>query len=431
MDTVKVALIGFGTIGTGVAKILFGQRERIARAVGRNVELTRICDKDTQRDRGVKLPPDVLTDDLNAISNDSEISTVVELVGGIEPARSIILSLLKSGKNVVTANKALLATHGSEIFDAARSYNRSVSFEAAVGGAIPVINAISTALQANELRQLQAIVNGTCNFILTQMEEHGTNYATAVAEAQRLGYAEANPAMDVNGTDTVQKLAILAHLGFGVKLNWQDIPRTGIDTVEAIDIVYAKRLGYRIKLLAVAEATPDGIELYVSPTLVKIDTPVANVRDSFNIVRIVGDVAGDIVLQGRGAGELPTASAVVGDMIDTILGRAKITFDILNLWGKERPVTKIKNPAEICGKNYLRFLVEDRPGVLAEIAGILGRHKISIASVLQQQDNESDDSPATLIFMTHISREGDTIAAIDTIDSLACVRGKTVRMRVE
>ncbi|MDR1491107.1 MAG: homoserine dehydrogenase [Planctomycetaceae bacterium] len=431
MDTVKVALVGFGTIGIGVAKILLGQQERIAGAVGRNVKLVRICDKDTQRDRGVKLPAEMLTDDLNVILNDSEIFTAIELVGGIEPARSIILSLLKSGKNVVTANKALLATHGGEIFDAARSYNRSISFEAAVGGGIPVVNAISTALQANALCQLQAIVNGTCNFILTQMEERGTDYATAVAEAQRLGYAEANPAMDVNGTDTVQKLAILAHLGFGAKPNWQDVPRTGIDTVEAIDIVYAKRLGYRIKLLAVAEATPDGVELYVSPTLVRIDTPVANVRDSFNIIRIVGDAVGDVLLQGRGAGELPTASAIVGDVIDTILGRAKITFDTLNLWKKERPATKIKNPAEICGKNYLRFLVEDRPGVLAEIAGILGRHKISIASVLQQQDNESNNSPAVLIIMTHVSREGDTLAAIDTIDSLVCVRGKTVRMRVE
>ncbi len=430
MNTVKVALIGFGTIGTGVAKILLEHKDRIARATGKNVELVRICDKDTQRDRGVALPAGMLTGDLNAILADESISVAIELIGGLEPARSIVISLLKAGKDVVTANKALLATHGPEIFDAARSCGRLVAFEAAVGGGIPIINAISTSLQANEIQKLQAIVNGTCNFILTAMEENGTDYQNAVAEAQRLGYAEADPTMDVDGTDTVQKLSILSQLAFGVCPNWRDIPRAGINTVDAVDIVYAKRLGYRIKLLATAEATADGIELYVSPTLVRRHTPVAEVRDSFNIIKLVGDAVGEVMLLGRGAGEMPTASAVVGDVIDTVLGRAKTTFDTLKLWAKDRPAKTVKNPADIRGKNYLRFLVEDRPGVLAEISGILGGHGISISSVLQQEP-ASEGSPVTLIIMTHAAREGDTLAAIEKIDALPCTSGKTLRMRVE
>jgi len=430
MNTVKVALIGFGTVGTGVAKILLEHKERMTRATGTNVELVSICDKDTTRDRGIHLPEGLLTDNLNEILNDAEISIAIELIGGLEPARTIALSLLKAGKDLVTANKSLLATHGPEIFDTARSCGRLVAFEAAVGGGIPIINAISTSLQANELRQIQAIVNGTCNFILTAMEEKGTDYESAVAEAQRLGYAEADPTMDVDGTDTVQKLTILAHLAFGVYPNWRDILRAGIDTVEALDIVYARRLGYRIKLLARADATPYGVELYVSPTLVRLHTPIAEVRDSFNIVKVVGDAVGEVELFGRGAGEMPTASAVVGDVIDTVLGRAKTTFDTLQLWNKYRPAKTIKNPADICGKNYLRFLVEDRPGVLAEITGILGQHGISIASMLQEE-TETEGSPVTLIIMTHAAREGDTQAAIAKIDALPCTFAKTFRMRVE
>jgi len=430
MNTIKVALIGFGTVGTGVAKILLEHKDRIARATGKDLELARIYDKDTTRDRGIVIPEGLLSDDLNAILDDTSIPVAVELIGGLEPARSIILSLLKAGKDVVTANKALLATHGPEIFDTAREYGRLVAFEAAVGGGIPIINAISTSLQANELRQIHAIVNGTCNYILTAMEEKSTDFNSAVAEAQRLGYAEADPTMDLDGTDTVQKLTILAQLAFGVYPNWQDISRVGIDIVDAVDIVYAKRLGYRIKLLATADATPYGVELYVSPTLVRRHTPIAEVRDSFNIVKVVGDAVGEVVLLGRGAGEMPTASAVVGDVIDTILGRAKATFDTLRLWAKDRPAKTVKNPQDIHGKNYLRFLVEDRPGVLAEISGILGHHGISIASVLQQE-TELEGSPVTLIIMTHTAREGNMLDAIAKIDVLPSTFARTIRMKVE
>jgi len=430
MNTVKVALIGLGTIGTGVAKILLEHKARIARATGKNVELVRICDQDTISDRGIALPDGMLTADLNAILDDESISIAIELIGGLEPARSIVLSLLRAGKDVVTANKALLASHGQEIFDTARCCGRLVAFEAAVGGGIPLINTISTSLQANELQQIHAIVNGTCNFILTAMEDYGTNYQTAVVEAQRLGYAEPDPTMDVDGTDTVQKLTILAQLAFGVYPHWRDIPRVGIDIVEAVDIMYANRLGYRIKLLARADVMPDGVELYVSPTLVRLNTPTAEVRDSFNIVKIVGDAVGEVVLIGRGAGRMPTASSVVGDVIDTVLGRAKTTFDTLQLWSKDHSAKTIKNPEDIYGKNYLRFLVDDRPGVLAEISGILGQHGISIASMLQREA-ETEDEPVVLIIMTHTAREGDMLAAIAKIDALPCSFGKAIRMRVE
>ena len=434
-NTVKIALIGFGTIGTGVAKILLHHKERITGATGKNVELVRICDKDTSRDRGIVLPEGLLTDQLDAILEDASISVAVELIGGVEPARSIVLSLLRAGKDVVTANKALLASHGREIFETAKTHGRLVAFEAAVCGGIPIINTIATSLQANALRQIHAIVNGTCNSILTAMEEQGTPFAIAVADAQRLGYAEADPTLDLDGTDTVQKLAILAQLAFGVAPDWRDITRVGIDTVDAVDIDNAKRLGYRIKLLATADVTPDGIAFYVSPTLVRHHTPIAEVRDSYNIVKVVGDAVGEMILHGRGAGEMPTASAVVGDILDTVLGRAKITFDALQLWNKNRATQTIKNPADIFSKNYLRFLVDDRPGVLAEIAGILGNHGISIASVLQEEviaaETEWEDTSVTLILMTHFAREGNMLDAIAKIDELPSTSGKTVRLRVE
>ena len=261
---------------------------------------------------------------------------MVQLVGGLEPARSIMLKLLESGKDVVTANKALLAEHGPELFDRARQLGRSIAFEASVAGGIPIIAAISECLTANQIESIHGILNGTSNFILTQMEEQGTDYAASVAEAQRLGFAEADPSMDVDGTDAAQKLAILAHLAFGARVNWRDIPRTGIDTVEVADMRYADELGYGIKLLAVAELVPEGLELHVSPTLVRRHTPLAEVRGAYNAVRVVGDAVGRVFFHGLGAGQMPTASAVVADLIDTVVGRTAITFRTLELWSDER-----------------------------------------------------------------------------------------------
>jgi homoserine dehydrogenase len=342
-----------------------------------------------------------------------------------------MLKVLESGKNVITANKALLAEHGPELFDRARQLGRSIAFEASVAGGIPIIAAIGESLAANQIESIHAILNGTSNFILTRMEEQGATYAAAVAEAQQRGYAEANPAMDVNGSDAAQKLAILSHLAFGARVNWREIPRAGIDTVDVTDMRYAKELGYSIKLLAVANLVPEGLELHVSPTMVRRGSPLAEVRGAFNAIRVVGDAVGKVFFQGLGAGQMPTASAVVADLIGTIVGRTAITFRSLDLWSQRReaPVST-RDPAEVPGRFYLRFNVDDRSGVLAEIAGILGKHRISIASIIQHETEEEAANVVPLIIMTHTAPEGAMSQAQKTIDKLPAVHAGSVRMRV-
>jgi homoserine dehydrogenase len=431
MNTAKVALVGFGTIGSGVARLLLESGDRIARHTGKRLELARVVDPDLKRQRNFALPPGLMSDDLSAVTGDPEISVAIELVGGLEPARTIVLKLLESGKDVVTANKALLAEHGPELFDRARQLGRSIAFEAAVAGGIPIIAAISECLTANQIQSIQAILNGTSNFILTEMEEKGTEYAVALVEAQQRGYAEANPAMDVDGSDAAQKLAILAHLASGARVNWRDIPRKGIDVVEVADIAYARELGYSIKLLAIADLTPEGLELHVSPTLVRHGSTLAEVRGAYNAIRVVGDAVGQVFFHGLGAGQMPTASAVVADVIDTVVGRAAITFRTLELWSDQRvaPVA-VRDPAEIRGRFYLRFNVEDRPGVLAEIAGILGQQKISIASVIQHETPGNADGVVPLVIMTHTATEGAMAVAQEAIEEFSFVHPGSVRMRV-
>jgi homoserine dehydrogenase len=431
MNTVKVAIVGFGTIGSGVARILLEHGERIARHAGKRLELVQVVDPDTARPRNISLPPGLLTDDLSKVLNNPEIAAVVQLIGGLEPDRTIMLKLLESGKDVITANKALLAQHGPELFDRARQLGRSIAFEAAVAGGIPIIAAISESFSANQIESIHAILNGTSNFILTQMEEHNSDYDAALGEAQQRGYAEANPAMDVDGSDAAQKLAILAHLGFGAEVNWRDIPRTGIDTVEVADMRYARELGYSIKLLAVANLVPEGLELHVSPTLVRRGSPLAEVRGAFNAIRVVGDAVGKVFFQGLGAGQMPTASAVVADLISTVVGRTAITFRTLELWSNQRQARVTpRDPAEVPGRFYLRYNVDDRPGVMAEIAGILGRHRISIASVIQHETEEESADVVPLVFMTHTAPEGAMIEAMKAIDKLSSVHPGSVRMRV-
>jgi len=431
MDTAKVAIIGFGTIGSGVARLLLEQGDRLARHAGKRLELACVVDSDLERSRNYRLPPGMLTAELANVLDNREIVAAIELVGGLEPARTIVLKLLESGKDVVTANKALLAEHGPELFDRARKLGRSIAFEASVAGGIPIIAALSEGLVANQIESIHAILNGTSNFILTQMEENNTDYASALAEAQQRGYAEANPTMDVNGSDAAQKLAILAHLAFGARLNWREIPRTGIDIVDVADMRYARELGYSIKLLAVAELVPEGLELYVSPTLVRHGAPLAEVRGAYNAIRVVGDAVGRVYFQGLGAGQMPTASAVVADLINTVVGRMAITFRTLGLWSNdgESPVLP-RDPAHVPGRFYLRINADDRPGVMSEITGILGRHNISIASVIQHETEEGAEGVVPLVIMTHTSPEGAMLKAMKMIGQLACVHPGTVRMRV-
>ncbi len=434
MGAAKVAIVGLGTIGSGVARLLLGSGDRIARHAGGRLELACVVDKDLARARNVELPAELLSDQLSRITDDPEIVAVVQLIGGLEPARSIMLKLLESGKDVVTANKALLAEHGPELFDRARALGRSIAFEASVAGGIPIITSIGQCLSANQIESIHAILNGTSNFILTRMEEQGIDYAASVDEAQRMGYAEADPSMDVNGTDAAQKLAILAHLAFGARVDWKSIPRTGIDTVEVADLCYARELGYSIKLLAVAELVAEGLELHVSPTLVRHGKQLAEVRGADNAIRVVGDAVGRVFFQGQGAGQMPTASAVVGDLIDTVVGRAAITFRTLELWSGEReaPVA-VRDPAKIPGRFYLRLRVDDRPGVLADVTGVLGQYDISISSVIQHEaaDEEGEaDGIVPLVIMTHMTSEGAVINAMGELDGLPSVQAGSVRMRV-
>jgi homoserine dehydrogenase len=432
--TVKtIAIIGFGTVGTGVARLLHEESARLTLRSGCQLKLKHVVVNDVDKQRDVKLPAGVVTDDIQRVIDDQDVDIVAQLVGGIEPARTIMVNVLTSGKDVVTANKALLAEHGAELFNLAREVGQSIAFEASVAGGVPIIAGIGRNLSANQVTSLRGILNGTSNFIVSQMEEAGANYAAAVAEAQARGYAEADPTMDVDGTDAAQKLSILAHLAFGANVNWQAIPRVGIDTLQTVDLHYASELGYRIKLLAVADladsATPKGIDLHVSPTLVRIGTPLAEVRGANNAISVVGDAVGPVFFHGLGAGQMPTASAVVADIVDLAVGRAQLTFNALQLWSDRPAAVAARDPALAPGRYYIRLRIDDQPGVLADVAGVLGTHKISIASVIQHEP-EDQTGQADLVIMTHTATAGAMNQATTEIEALQVVRQPVVRMRV-
>ena len=427
----KVAIVGMGVVGTGVAKLLIEHGDRTARHAGQVLWLEKAVVADLTKPRQIELPSGILTDSLEQVLTDPDITVVAHLIGGLEPARTITLKLLEAGKDVVTANKAMLAEFGPELFDKARQLGRSIAFEASVGGGIPIIVNISQCLSANQIQSLAGILNGTSNFIITQMEEEDASYEAAVADAQSLGYAEADPTMDVDGTDAAQKLAILAHLSFGARVAWQDIQKSGLEAFELDDIRYASALGYRIRLLATATLTDEGLKLFVGPTLIRKGHQLAEVRGPYNAISIVGDAVGDIFLHGQGAGQMPTASAVAADMIDTAVGRTALTFKTLELWS-DRPakVNPIANQ-ETTSRFYMRFSVSDEPGVLAQITGILGQQNISIASVIQHEASQNEDSKTVpLVIMTHMASEGEAAKALEQIAKLESVSGPAIRLRV-
>ncbi len=430
MDRIKIAIVGLGTVGTGVAQLLLDQAERTGRNARQTIVLEKVVVRDCNKRRDIDLPAGVLTDRLEDITEHPEIRCVVQLVGGLEPARTIMLQLLESGKDVVTANKALLAEHGAELFDRARELGRSIAFDAAVAGGIPIVTNIGQCLAANRIESIHGILNGTCNFIISQMEEHGVSYAEAVEEAQQRGYAEADPTMDVNGNDAAQKLALLSHLAFGSRVHWKEIPCQGIESLSRIDLHYAKELGYRLKLLAVARLEDDELELHVGTQLVRRDSPMADVGGAYNAIRIVGDAVGRVWFQGMGAGRMPTASAVVADLIDTVVGRTAITFSTLQLWS-EKPARVLPRPSFTAAtRYYLRFTVKDHPGVLAEITGALSQEGISIASFIQHERYEAEDDRVPLIIMTHQTTVGAADRAMEKINQLEMVHEPAVRMRI-
>ena len=433
MDRVSVGLLGVGTVGSGVVKLLVEQSDRLARRAGRRIDLKSALVRDPSKRRGVSIDPRKLVTDPYRIINDPEISVVIEMMGGTEPTLGIVLDALSAGKDVVTANKALLAEHGPEVLAQARKYGRAVAFEGSVAGGIPIVQALGVALAANQIQSLSAIVNGTCNFILTSMTSGGVGYAEALKQAQEHGYAEADPTIDVDGTDTAHKLAILTQIGFGVGVKTSEIPRTGIDRLQLADIRYAAELGYTVKLLATAKHSDAGLALRVAPRLVKQGTPLAEVRGPYNAVRVVGDAVGDTLFYGRGAGMMPTASAVVGDLIDVLLGRAAITTRSLDLWPADAPPPILTPPSRIKSRYYMRFTIADKPGAIAKLAKILGDHAISIASVIQHDpgDDAPENSPVPLVVMTHLAVESGVADALSEIDRLGEVSAPSVCLGVE
>ncbi len=426
-EPLGIALVGCGTVGSGVAKLLLEQSQRLAARAGRPLALRHVVVRDPDRTRSVTLPPGLVTADLRTALTDPSCAVVIEVVGGTGWAKEAVLASLAAGKHVVTANKALLARHGPEVFDAARKAGRVVAFEASVGGGIPIVAALSQSLAANQVLALQAIVNGTCNFILTGMSEHGLSYAEALRQAQARGYAEADPTLDVDGSDAAHKLAILAHLAFGITVPVEAIERRGIAGLHDLDIRYARELGYTIKLLAEAWLFGNDVALHVAPVLLRHEAPLAQVRGAYNAINVMCDVVGDTLYYGQGAGMMPTASAVLADVIDLAIGRSQRTFQTQRLWSGGDKGVVLRPGAAVRSRFYLRASIVDRPGVLADIARELAQQGISISSVIQHEaPDDREDQSVPLVIMTHTAPTGNFRAAVANIDRLANVAAPSV-----
>jgi homoserine dehydrogenase len=430
MKTINIGLVGFGTVGTGVVKLLKGQAPLLQRRLGARLRLKRIADLDLTKPRDVEVDPKILTTDAREIIEDPAIDIVIELIGGTTAAREVSLAALRSGKHLVTANKALLATHGLELFRAAAEKRVDLGFEASVCGGIPIIRAVREGLVANRIHSIEGIVNGTCNYILTKMTELGAPFAEVLKEAQDQGYAEANPSLDIDGIDAAHKLQILASIAYGGSVDFNAIHVEGIRGIDPADIQYAKDLGYRVKLLAIAKETDGEIEVRVHPTLIPEDHLLAFVGGVFNAVYIVGDATGSLMFYGRGAGQLPTASAVVSDVVEIaqniLYQRPSRPSHIPAIAGEG---LKIRPMDEVRTRYYLRVMAVDKPGVLSKVSGILGSHGISIASVIQKGRHARASVP--VVMMTHEAVEGAMRRALAEIDALDVVSGRTVSLRVE
>jgi homoserine dehydrogenase len=430
-SVVRIGLLGLGTVGSGVVKILEAHRAELEERAGCRLVLHVVADQDLTRPRdGLDLGRLPLVADAARVLDDPAVQVVIELIGGLEPAKSFILRALAHGKHVVTANKALLAHHGIELFEEARRRGAMLGFEAAVAGGIPLIRSIKQGLAANRVISVHGIVNGTSNYILTQMTDAGREFAEALREAQAHGYAEADPTLDVEGVDSAHKLQILAMLAFRTSVDLKDIYTEGITAVTRQDIAYGAELGYRIKLLAIAKAADGRLEVRVHPTMIPAASPLAAVSGVFNAVFITGDAVGDLMFYGRGAGQMPTASAVWSDVLEIARGLAHgIPAHSVELPSvAARPLPLQPMDAIHCA-HYLRVMALDRPGVLSQVAGILGQHNISIAAVLQKGRAVAEAVP--VVMLTHRAREKDMRHALAAIDRLPVVSGPTVSIRVE
>ena len=426
-ESLNLALLGCGVVGGGVAKLLLEQRERLTRRAGRPLSLKRVVVRDRTKPRAVPLPPELISTDLQAAIHDPDVHVIVELIGGTTVARKAVLDALAAGKHVVTANKALLALHGPEVYEAARQAERTVAFEATVAGGVPIVASLAQCLAANQITAIQGILNGTSNFILTAMSEQGQTYKAALAEAQRRGYAEADPTLDVDGSDATHKLAILAHLAFGVAVHPDAISRRGIADIHEMDVRFANELGHRVKLLAEAWLSEGLLALQVAPVLLRHSTPLAQIRGSYNAIQVHGDAVGDTLFYGPGAGAMPTASAVVADLIDLAVGRAQRTFQSLRLWELREAGASLRHADTVKSRFYLRLLVEDRPGVLADVCRCLADEHVSISSVIQHEAlDEQEGNIVPLVILTHTVPTGRFRAAAERMNRLPGVTSPSV-----
>ncbi len=433
MKPINVGLLGIGTVGAGTFTVLARNAEEISRRAGRPIRITVVADKNVERAKEITHGTCRVTDDAFAVVSDPEVDIVVELIGGEGVAKELVLKAIANGKHVVTANKALLAKHGNEIFAAAQAKGVMVGFEAAVAGGVPIIKAVREGLSANRIEWIAGIVNGTTNFILSEMRDKGLSFDTVLQEAQRLGYAEADPTFDIEGIDAAHKITILSAIAFGIPMQFDKAYIEGISNLQATDIKYAEQLGYRIKLLGITKRTPAGVELRVHPTLIPAKRLIANVEGAMNAVLVQGDAVGATLYYGKGAGAEPTASAVIADLVDvTRMHTADPEHRVPHLGFQpdqlvDLPILPI---TEVHTSYYLRLRVQDEPGVLADIMRVLADEQISIDAVIQKEPGEGEDE-ADLILLTHLTIEKRINAAIDRLEKLSVVVGRVTRIRME
>jgi len=432
MKQINIGLLGCGTVGTGVAKLLIENKDLLTARVGADLNLKWVADIDIETDRGIQFPAGVLTTDAQKMLNDPEIDMVIEMIGGQGIAKDLMLQAISNGKHIVTANKALLAAHGNELFAAAARKGVDLAFEASVGGCMPTIKSMRESLVGNHIKSMSGILNGTCNYILSKIEDEGISFKDALAEAQRKGYAEADPTLDVGGFDTAHKIAILAALAYGMEINLKDVYIEGISRITPLDIEFARQFGYRIKLLAISKIQDNKVEARVHPTMIPLKNLLASISGTVNAITICGDAVGDILLYGHGAGMMPTASSVVSDIVD-------IARNILS--GTVRRVSPLSYQREsirripvlplddLVTHYYFRFAALDRPGVLSTISGILGKYDISLQSVHQKGRKTNGSVP--LVMLSHRAKEAHVKRALAEIGNLNVVSDEPVLIRIE
>lgn len=421
---VGLALVGCGTVGGSTAELLVSNREERTKRCGIDLELMYIVDRNFDRAREMNLPENLFCESLETALDDPQVHIIIELVGGTGFARELILKALQAGKHVVTANKALLAKHGKELFATAHEHSVSLAFEASCGGGIPIIRALTDGLSANSIDAIFGIVNGTCNYILTEMIEKGQSYSEALAQAQAIGLAEADPTLDVNGSDSAHKITIMSSLAFGSAANLELVPVKGIDTLEADDVAFGAEMGYTIKLIASAIQTPKGMFLRVEPAFISTDHPLAWVSGSFNAVSVYGHSVGHTLYYGRGAGGSPTASAVVADAISIANNSYPSIFQSMKIWPDMTPEAVQRAPEEIRRSYYIRLMLKDKPGILSKVTSILADQDISVRSILQHEAPEDpqtgaySQSAVPLVIISHRSKEADLLSALEEMSRM-------------